>query len=283
MLSAQITNIDTKKQFTFREMFLWIVICLLANHTIHRIDLTSFFQALVSLSSDNLVHWFAYYVIISRLLSSPSRLAISGGAFICALVAGLSIVIFSFVSYHIAIGLLGTVVSIWLISYHRKDPAFKSAGVVLLALSIHLVWAKLLFRVFLPYILQADAAAVDVVIDFLGLDIQRDGTRFSKGEHSVFLVGLCSSFHNVSLSLLIGAAAIFFLRDYWMPKDYVWILLLCILMISLNVLRVLMLAWSSESYEYWHNATGLSIFSTVQTVILGLAAFWGAHLRHPSK
>ncbi|NKB65368.1 MAG: hypothetical protein GKR95_25800 [Gammaproteobacteria bacterium] len=249
----------------------------MANHTIHLLDVTSLDQFFVTLASQNLIYWFACYVIIYRLLSANAHTLIPRGELITAVIVGFAIMAFSFLNYYLAVGLIGTAVSLWLLSRYRAAPALRSAGIVLLALCIHLVWAKLIFQIFQPYILLADAFAVDMAIKMFGLDIIREVTTFRHNGHAVILTRLCSSFHNISLALLIGTSAIFLVRSYWVSTDVLWLPMICFLMVFVNIVRLIILAWSYEHYEYWHHGPGTPVLAAIQTAILAFASFFAAY------
>jgi len=148
---------------------------------------------------------------------------------------------------------------------------------VLFALSAHLIWAPLLFRIFTPEILIADSAAVQMMLGLLRPDISVIGTTFSAGNgHTVTLVGACSSFQNISIASLAAVSVTMLVRPYWVRRDFLWLLAICVTMVAINVVRIGVLAWSFENYLYWHNGVGSQLLALFQTIIVAGMSYLGA-------
>ena len=267
----------SRSELSRRELFLWMVVALLANHALHTIDTQSFKALLQSLASQNLIYWFSCYVIVRGLLDSdPEPLAIQRDLWV-AIAGGLALFLSSFVGYRFAIGLLTTFVAFYILLNGSKDGALKSVGTVLLALSIHLIWAPMIFRIVTPELLAADAAAVHLFLSVFRPDITMVGTTFyGANNHVITLVGGCSSFQNVSIAMLASVSVTMLVRPYWVRNDIYWILAICTTMIVINVIRLGILAWSFGVYDFWHNGAGVSIIALTQTVIIAIMSYLGA-------
>lgn len=262
---------------TRREIALWTVVCILANHALHAVDIQSVSSFVQSLASLNLIYWLACYVIVRKVLASRHEPTAEPTEIIAALVIGVTICVTSFVGHRIGVGVMSTFVALYFLWFHNNDQALKSAGTVLLALSGHLVWGRILFQAFTPQLLTADAAAVDLVLSMLKPDIILSGSTFyAANDHVVSLVGSCSSFNNVSIALLASVAITMLVRHYWVRSDIVWILAICMVMISINVVRLCVLAWDVDLYLYWHNGPGGPILALAQTAIIGVMSYCGA-------
>ncbi|MBZ0216303.1 MAG: archaeosortase/exosortase family protein [Fimbriimonadaceae bacterium] len=262
---------------TRREVALWTVIYILANHALHAVDIQSLWSFVQSLASLNLIYWLACYVIVRNVLSSNDKPSAESTEIIAALFVGITISLTSFVGHRVGVGVMSTFVALYLLWFHNNDQALKAAGAVLLALSVHLVWGRILFQAFTPQLLTADAAAVDLVLSILRPDITLVGSTFyAANDHVVSLVGSCSSFNNVSIALLASVAVTMLVRHYWVRSDIVWLLAICIVMISINVLRLCVLAWDVDLYLYWHNGPGGPMLALAQTAIIGVMSYCGA-------
>lgn len=257
-----------------REALLGVVVCLIANHALQIVDASSFLSILSGLASQNLIYWFACYVIISHLLASSSEPTLSKNDSIFVIGLCLLILMVSFIAYRFTIGFLTTLLALWMMRSFKDDVKVKSAGIVLMAMAVHLVWAPLLFRLFMEEFLLLDAAAISVVLSNLRPDIVQAGTTFSGEDHAITLVGACSSFHNVSLAILAVVAAIMCYRTELRRSDVAWLLITCTAMIAINVVRIALVAWDAEMYIYWHDGAGVKVLSVIQTaVIIALAAY----------
>jgi hypothetical protein len=65
-------------------------------------------------------------------------------------------------------------------------------------------------------------------------------------------------------------------------RDVLVALGLCGAMITMNVLRLGLLAQNSALYNYWHQDVGGTILAMLQTAVIVLLAFWGARARERS-
>ena len=79
---------------------------------------------------------------------------------------------------------------------------------MLLAVSGQLVWAPIVFQLFTPELLHADAALVgeDPGVGVAGRMSWRGTTFIAPDGHTLVLVGACSSFNNVSSAVLACVA-----------------------------------------------------------------------------
>ena len=259
-----------------REAFLWVVICLFANQALQLVDFASRSAFLASLAEQNFIYWLACYAVISRLHASDG--ASRANRFDCFLVLAVcaSIFVTSFLPYRFGIGLLATVAAGHFLITHGGDRNLKAAGAVLLALSIHLVWAPILFQLFTPELLRADAVIVGEILTSLRPDIVwSDNSFHAPNGHSVSLIGGCSSFNNVSIAVLACATIAMLARTEWVRRDIVTVAIACVLMIAVNAVRICLLAWSGESHQFWHDGEGSQILGAAQTIVILLIAWWG--------
>jgi exosortase/archaeosortase family protein len=259
-----------------REAFLWVVICLFANQALQLVDFGSRNAFAASLAQQNLIYWLACYAVIYRLYASDS--ASRANRFDCFLVLAICVSIFfaSFLPYRFGIGVLATITAGYLLITHGGDRNLWAAGAVLLALSIHLVWAPILFQLFTPELLRADAGIVGGILKYLRPDIVwSDNSFHAPGGHSVSLIGGCSSFNNVSIAVLACATTAMLARTQWVRRDVATVAIACVVMILVNAVRICLLAWSGESHLFWHDGAGVQILGMAQTIVILLIAWWG--------
>lgn len=271
-----------------REAFLWVAICLFANQALQLVDFGSPGAFAASLAQQNLIYWLACYAVIYRVVASDR--ASRASRFDCYLVLAICVSIFltSFLPYRFGIGVLATVTAGYFLITHGGDRNLKAAGAVLLALSIHLVWAPIVFQLFTPELLRADAGIVGAMLRYLRPDIVwSDNSFHAPGGHSVSLIGGCSSFNNVSVAVLACATTTMLARTQWVRRDIATVAIACVVMILVNAVRICLLAWSSESHSFWHDGAGAQILGMAQTIVILLIAWWGVRspkvsLRIPS-
>lgn len=263
-----------------RELFLWIAVCLFANQAVQLINLSSFSAFVADLATQNLIYWFACYVVLYRLNAS-SDLALPSAYDRCFALAMLfAALVSSFIGYRFAIGVLASAMGLYLLALYRKDEQLASAGTVLLAVSAHLVWGPIVFQLLTPEILSADVALVALLIKLMDPAIFWTGTTFHATEgHTISIVGSCSSFQNLSTAVLACVAAAMFVRTTWIRRDAAAIAMASAAMVLLNDVRLCLLASSVASYEFWHEGQGAVLYGYFTTAVILLIAFWSARPR----
>lgn len=260
-----------------REVYLWAVICLLANQAVQLIDASSFSALASSLADQNYIYWLTCYVVVYRVwVSDRDAPATRADLWLLAAFC-LATLLASLVPYRFTTGVLATLTAAYFLTAPGADRNIRAAGCVLLALSTQLVWAAMLFQFFTPELLPADAQLVGAILDRLRPDIVHNGTTFDAPDgHAIMLIGGCSSFNNLSVALLACVSVIMLSRNEWVPRDAATFTIASGVMISLNVLRIVLLCWSAESYAFWHNGQGLPMFAAGQTLVVLLIAWLGA-------
>lgn len=260
-----------------REVFLWLAVGLFANQALQLVDTQSYQAFADSLATQNYIVWLACYAVIRRLYLSDGAVRVSRLDVVLVSATGVALLLSSFLPYRVAIGLLATVMAGYLLISHGGDRNLKAAGAVLLALSGQLVWGPVLFQFFTPQLLGADAAIVGGILTWLRPDIVWTGTSFLGADgHSIALIGACSSFNNVSTAVLACATIAMLTRTEWVRRDIAAIAVACVAMILINAVRIGLLAWSLESYRFWHDGAGAEILGIGETLVVLLIAWWGA-------
>jgi exosortase/archaeosortase family protein len=263
-----------------RELFLWIAVCLFANQAVQLVKLSSFSAFVADLAAQNLVYWFACYVVLYRLNASSDRAQPSAYDWWFALAMLFAALMSSFIAYRFAIGGLASAMGLYLLALYRKDEQLASAGAVLLAVSAHLVWGPIVFQLLTPEFLRADAALVGLLLMLLDPGIVLTGTTFhAPAGHTISIVGSCSSFQNLSTAVLACAAAAMFVRTAWIRRDLAAIAMASVAMVLLNDVRLCLVAFNTESYEFWHEREGAVLFGYFTTAVMLLIAFWSARPR----
>jgi exosortase/archaeosortase family protein len=263
-----------------REAYLWVAIFLLANQGVQLVGSSSFEALAASLAAQNYIYWLACFVVIYRLHASDpaARATAIDGCLVLAVCV--SIFFTSFLPYRFATGLLATLTAGYFMTAAGDDRNVRAAGVVLLALSTQLVWGPILFQLFTPELLRADAALVGEILKSLRPDIIWRGTTFVAPDgHAVTLIGGCSSFNNVSTAVLACVAITMLRRTEWLRRDIATLAIACVMMILVNAARLCLLAWSIEFHAFWHDGAGAQILGIVQTFAVLLIAWWGASPR----
>jgi exosortase/archaeosortase family protein len=260
-----------------RELLLWIVVGLFANQTLLLLNVESLEAFAASLLTQNDIYWLACGVTIYRLCASDPAIRATG--LDCALAAalGVCILLSSLLPYRFGIGLLATLVAVYLLRVDHGDRNLKAAGDVLLAVSMQLVWGPIVFQLFTPELLKADAALVGTMLGELRPDIVWSGTSFFAPDgHAVSLIAACSSFNNVSSAVLACVVVAMLRRNQWVRRDIATVIIASAAMILVNVVRICLFAWSEDYRLFWHDGAGAQILAIAQTLVVLAIAWWGA-------
>lgn len=144
------------------------------------------------------------------------------------------------------------------------DASSRRGAIILLAVTVPMLWSRLLFQFFANLILQIDASLVAWI---LGTDRTGDMVRFADGSGSLVILPSCSSLANVSLAILCWMTVNQILRHGQSARDLVWCLAACTSVIVVNVARIGIQGLSQWHYDTFHSVWGDMI---TNTLILGL-------------
>jgi hypothetical protein len=215
--------------------------------------------------------------VIYRLYGSNAAVRASRLDCGAALAIGAALFCTSFVPYRFGPGLVATMMASYLLLAHAGQWNLKAAGALLLVLSVHLVWGPILFQLFTPELLYADAALIGGILKWLRPDIVWSGTTFfAPGGNAVSLIGACSSFNNVSSAVLACATIAMLTRTEWARRDIATIVVAGIAMILINATRICLFCWSGSSHLFWHDGAGAQILAIGETLVVLVIAWRGA-------
>lgn len=143
-------------------------------------------------------------------------------------------------------------------------PSTRRGAVILLAVTVPMLWSRLLFHFFAELILRIDASLVAWI-----LRTHRSGdiVDFVDGSGVLVILPACSSIANVSLALLCWITMGQLVNHKSSAYDLFWPLMSCVSVIAVNVTRISLMGLSHRYYVMFHSAWGDAIASTT---ILGL-------------
>jgi hypothetical protein len=153
----------------------------------------------------------------------------------------------------------------------RRDARLYSIGQLLLALAFYEWLGPMFFHLVSPFVLKAEALAVEALLTPLG-GFTHDGLTISASNgHGIYLEEGCSAFHNLSFATLIWISLLK-LETLTMKRCH-WLVLAAMagVTVMLNTTRIALMAQSDAMYEFWHNGSGATIVSfSMLAVILGI-------------
>ena len=255
-----------------RELLLWASLLLLANNLVSA--LTAPHDAALGWS------WLlqtrfggfdalAWGVALWRLARSPERPAQVGEV---GWVLGLCLV--GGLPHHMAAPLALTGLGAWLLA--TGDGETRAAAAVFLAIATRQLWSHLVFALVSPELVRIDAAMVGRAVTLAVKGATWSDTIITvPGGHAIAVTEGCSSFSNVSASLLAWVALAKLERARWTRRD-LWVAAAAVVaQVGLNVARMGVMALSWPLYLYWHDGDGAQIYVAVASAMAVLIAVLG--------
>jgi hypothetical protein len=164
-------------------------------------------------------------------------------------------------------------VALYLVMTSPTGP-MRRAAVVLGALTIPMLWTRILFAVFSGPILAVDAKLVSWIV---GTHSEGNAVPFSDGSGVVFLLPACSSLTNVSLALLCGVVIVNLYGLSWSGAAARAVLAACLATIVINVARISSIGILPAHYDLIHGAVGVTLAEWITN--LSVVAIYAGGLR----
>jgi hypothetical protein len=228
-------------------------------------------RALLSLSYDgwagvllaldiNVIVLFACFAGIGLLLRSGDREQIQAADIAVAIVFLILVALPIFALSWVAL----TGLSLYILLFARGDSSRKRGAFILLALTVPMLWSRLLFQLFALPILKIDASLVAFL---LGTERTGNMVRFADASGYMVVLAPCSSLANMSLAFLCWITITQWANHRWCAMDIVWSLLACLSVIAVNVGRISLMGLSYGHHQMIHGQWGDLV---TNSLILGL-------------
>jgi len=157
-----------------------------------------------------------------------------------------------------------TGLSIYILLFANGGSERRRGSLILLALTVPMLWSRLLFQFFAKLILDIDAT---LVAWLLGTDRAGNMVHFADGSGYMVVLAPCSSLANMSLAFLCWVSVTQWAKHPWSAMDLLWSSLACASVIAVNVTRISLMGLSRGHYEAIHGQWGDLV---TNSVMLGL-------------
>lgn len=158
-----------------------------------------------------------------------------------------------------------TGLSLYIFLFANKGSSRRRGAVILLALTVPMLWSRLIFQFFAKPILDIDAT---LVAWLLGTDRFGNMVHFADGSGYMVVLAPCSSLANMSLAFLCWVSVTQWAKHRWSPMDIFWSLLACVSVIAVNVTRISLMGLSRDHYEAIHNQWGDLVTNTIMLIFM---------------
>ncbi|SDO64014.1 hypothetical protein SAMN05216360_1325 [Methylobacterium phyllostachyos] len=160
-----------------------------------------------------------------------------------------------------------TVAGSWALLRRRADRQWIDIGQIWIALSIYELWGKLAFKIAYHLIEGAEVGILYRVGKLFYDGLGTTGASLSvRGDWAIVVLEGCSSFHNLSLAVLIWLSI---LKIADQPADRAALAALATsaaVVVAINVARILAMLPSREAYHFWHDGSGSSLVALASVV-----------------
>lgn len=207
----------------------------------------------------SVIVFFALFFGISLMLSNSRDELRSADLAVAAVFLGLVMLPIFVLSWVAVTGL-----SLYILLLANDSSTRKRSALILLALTVPMLWSRVLFQLFARQILAIDAWLAALL---LGTDRIGNTVGFADGSGYMVILPVCSSFANMSLAFLCFVSVTQWVSHRWSAIDILWSALACASVIAVNVTRIALMGWSHSAYEAIHNELGATITGSI---ILGL-------------
>jgi hypothetical protein len=245
------------------EFFAGLYILGCANGLLGRFILTTNFEGWTAplLGLDiNAIVLFACFAGISALLSEAkgeirsADLAVAG-------VFLIFVVLPIFALSWVAI----TGLSLYILLFASNGAERRRGALILLALTVPMLWSRLLFQFFAKPILDIDAT---LVAWLLGTTRVGNMVGFADGSGYMAVLPGCSSLANMSLAFLCWVSVTQWAKHRWSAIDLLWSLLACASVIAVNVTRISLMGLSRSHHAAIHSESGDLVANSVMLILM---------------
>jgi hypothetical protein len=162
-----------------------------------------------------------------------------------------------------------TGLSLYILMFANDRSARRRGAFILLALTVPMLWSRLLFQFFAGPILEIDAS---LAAWLLGTDRIGNLVGFGDGSGYLVIAPACSFLANTSLAFLCWVSVTQWAKHQWSRMDILWSLLACISVIAVNVARIALTGLSRGHYEAIHSPLGNMVGGAIILgVIIGIS------------
>ena len=208
----------------------------------------------------NVIVLFAAFAGVSALLSAEKDELRSADLAVAVVFLGLVSLPISPLSWIAVTGL-----SFYIFLFAKGSSERIRGALILLAISVPMLWSRLLFQFFAKTILNIDAS---LVVSLLGTERIGNTVKFADASGYMVVLPPCSSLANMSFAFLCWISVTQWAQHKWSPADLFWGPLACASIIAVNVTRISLMGLSRSYYEAIHSQWGDLVTNSIMLVLM---------------
>lgn len=157
---------------------------------------------------------------------------------------------------------------------NRSSEAIAAAS-LFIGIAVSEFWGKLVLDAFAAPLLSIDAALVAKLLNLLGgSGVEHAGNLVNNPEgQSLAILVPCSSLSQISYGVLCWMTVVRAVRPEWEWADVPRALTVVVFVVFLNVLRMMLMGISEESYDFLHGQVGAEGHSVLILLVASIAGW----------
>ena len=230
-----------------------------ATKVIDAIALLGPAQALVSGLGLSWAFWLSLVLCLRLALIEEEQAAAPRDLWVCGACLVAALVPVSPVSGFACTALAGVI-----LLDRTQGLYLKAAAMVLLAISVQLLWSRLLMLFFVGPVADLDAHIVGLI---MGTPVQGNMVGFADGSHRLSILEACTSVQNASVALMLFVAIVRTFRPKPRMSELYFLLGLFASVVAVNIVRLTLMAQNIEMFHLVHGDIGWPVINAIITVI----------------
>jgi hypothetical protein len=158
-----------------------------------------------------------------------------------------------------------TGLSLYILFFANDGRERRRGALILLAVTVPMLWSRLVFQFFARPLLELDATMVTWL---LGTERIGNLVRFGDNSGYMMITPSCASFGNITYAFLTWVTVSQWANHRWARIDLLWSFLACASVVAINVTRMAATGLSYGHYEAIHNQWGEMVLSTVFLILI---------------
>jgi exosortase/archaeosortase family protein len=246
-----------------RRLFAFTIAILVANAVATRV-----IDAVVQLGPVNALasglglswaFWLSFALCMRLALIEEDRPAPARELWICGAGVAAALIPISPVSSLACTALAGFILLDRTMGVHLK-----AAAMVALAISIQLLWSRLLMLFFVGPVADLDAHLVGLIMQ---TPVHGNMVGFADGSHRLSILEACTSVQNASVALMLFVAIVRTFRPQPRVSELYFLLGLFVSVVVVNIIRLTLMAQNIEMFHLVHGDIGWPVINAIITVI----------------